>query len=126
VEIEESEMWGCGSDSSTTAEVAYGSICARCCNYSLLALLMMGDDITRNMYSSFQGIKTVQSRILLDSYWCYWYYWYWFTMHGPMNTKLWKLLIWINIDYGPTARYYESVGSTKRWEFRYQMTVYQR
>ena len=38
------------SDSSTTAEDSqYGSTCARCCNYSLRVLLMMGDGITRNM-----------------------------------------------------------------------------
>jgi hypothetical protein len=30
-------------------KVAYGSISDRCCNYSLLALLMMGEGITRNM-----------------------------------------------------------------------------
>jgi hypothetical protein len=48
--------------------VAYGSIRARCCNYSLLVLLMMGEGITRNKYSSLQGIKTVQSRILLDNF----------------------------------------------------------
>jgi hypothetical protein len=48
-------------------KVAYGSVRARCCNYSLLALLMMGG-VARNMYSSLQGIKTVQSRILLDNY----------------------------------------------------------
>jgi hypothetical protein len=36
--------------------------------YSLLALLMVGEGVTRNRYSSLQGIKTVQSRILLDNY----------------------------------------------------------
>jgi NADH-ubiquinone oxidoreductase chain 5 len=30
-------------------KVAYGSVSARCCNYSLLALLMMGEGVTRNM-----------------------------------------------------------------------------
>jgi hypothetical protein len=30
-------------------KVAYGSISARCCNYSLLAHLMMGEDIARIM-----------------------------------------------------------------------------
>jgi hypothetical protein len=47
-------------------KVAYS---VRCCNYSLLALLMMGEGVTWNMYSSLQGIKSVHSRILLDSYW---------------------------------------------------------
>jgi hypothetical protein len=49
-------------------KVAYGSVSARGCNYSLLALLMMIEGITRNMYSNLQGIKTVQTRILLDNY----------------------------------------------------------
>ena len=40
----------CRSYSTTSAESSkYGSTCARCCNYSLRLLLMMGDGITRNM-----------------------------------------------------------------------------
>jgi hypothetical protein len=49
-------------------KVAYGSISARCCNYSLLAFLVMGEGITRNMYSGLQGMETVLNRILLDNY----------------------------------------------------------
>ena len=38
------------SDTSTTAQGSkYGSSIARCCNYSLRVLLMMGEDITQNM-----------------------------------------------------------------------------
>jgi len=38
------------SDSSTSADgIKYGSTSARCCNYSLSVLLMMGEGIIRNM-----------------------------------------------------------------------------
>jgi hypothetical protein len=47
-------------------KVAYGSISVRCCNYNLLALLLMGEDINRNMWNSLQGIKTALSSILLE------------------------------------------------------------
>jgi hypothetical protein len=50
-------------------------------NYSLLALQIKSEDITRNMYSSLQGIKIVLSRMLLNNYW------HWFTIHGPMKMK---------------------------------------
>jgi hypothetical protein len=59
---------------------------------TLLALLMIGEGITRNMYSSLQRIKTVLNRILLNSYW------HWFTMHGPMNIKnikFWDLFLFL-------------------------------
>ena len=42
---------------------------------------MMGEGVTRNMQSNLQGIKTVHSHILLDSYL------HLLTMHGPMNIK---------------------------------------
>ena len=40
--------------STITEGSTYGSTSARCCNYSLHVLLMMGEGITRNMYSSLQ------------------------------------------------------------------------
>jgi hypothetical protein len=57
--VEESEL--------RERKVAYGSISARCYNYNLLVLLVKDESVNRNVYSSLQGIKTVQSRILLDS-----------------------------------------------------------
>ena len=40
----------CSFDSSTSADCSkHGSTSARCCNYSLSVLLMMGEDIIRNM-----------------------------------------------------------------------------
>jgi len=36
--------------------------------------------------------------------------------------RVWKFLIWVTIRY-VRASYYESVGSTKRWEFCYQMSL---
>ena len=61
------------SDSSTRAEGSkYGSTSTICCNYNLRVLLMMGEGITRNMYSCLQKYnKTIYSRILLDNYWHY-------------------------------------------------------
>jgi hypothetical protein len=66
-DVEESER---SSDSSTSAEGRkYGSTCARCCNYSLLVLLMMREGIDRNIWSCLQKYnKTVYSRILLDNH----------------------------------------------------------
>ena len=46
-DVEESEL---SSDSSTSVNGSkYGSIGARCCNYSLSVLLVMDEGITRNM-----------------------------------------------------------------------------
>jgi hypothetical protein len=41
----------------------------------------MGEGVIQYMQSSLQGIKTAQSRNLLDIYW------HWFMMHGTMNIK---------------------------------------
>ena len=72
------------SDSSTKAYGRkYGSTSTRCCNYSLSVLLVMGELIVRNMWSSLQKYnKTVYK---LHIFWND--YWHWFTMQGPMNIK---------------------------------------
>jgi hypothetical protein len=55
------------SDSPMKMEGHILSVTTRCCNYSLLELLMMGEYFTRNMYSGLQGIKyCTKSAILLE------------------------------------------------------------
>ena len=54
-------LFGSSSDSSTRAEGGkYGLTSARCCNYSLCVLLMIGDGITRNIWSSLHKHKNCQ------------------------------------------------------------------
>ena len=49
---------------------------------TVLSVLLMMDDIIRNMLSCLQKYnKTVYSHISLESYW------HWFTMHGSVNIK---------------------------------------